>query len=194
METEERIRQFLSGYGFGYGYGYGYGFGAGFGDGDGDGDGAGYGDKLEFLADSTYEIDGIFCRFERIHKEWAKVTVISKADFSESLAFIAKYENCFAHGNTIREAMQDAMEKYFSKFDFEQAKESLIAKFKEKKRLTVAELYNWHGALTGSCRFGRSQFQREHGLKDEDTLSLEEFVELCGNAYGGEKIKKLLAD
>ena len=178
METERRIRQFLSGSGYGSGYG------------SGDGDG----DKLEFLSDSTYEIDGIFCRFELIHKEWAKVTVISKADFSESLAFIAKYENCFAHGNTIREAMQDAMEKYFSKLCFEQVKERLIAEFKEKKSLTVAELYNWHGALTGSCRFGRSQFQREHGLKDEDTLSLEEFVELCGNVYGGEKIKKLLAD
>ena len=180
METEERIRQFLSGSGYGSGYG----------DGSGDGDG----DKLEFLADSTYEIDGISCRFERIHKEWAKVTVISKADFSESLAFIAKYENCFAHGNTIRKAMQDAMEKYFSKLDSELVKERLIAEFKKKKSLTVAELYKWHGALTGSCCFGRSQFQTEHGLKDEDTLSLEEFVELCGNAYGGEKIKKLLAD
>ena len=62
----------------------------------------------------------------------------------------------------------------------------------KKKRLTVKELYSWHGALTGSCRFGRDEFQKEHNLKDEDTLSLEEFVKLTGDAFGGDKVRSLL--
>jgi hypothetical protein len=58
--------------------------------------------------------------------------------------------------------------------------------------MTVKELYDWHGLLTGSCRFGRSEFQKEHHLKDTDELTLEQFVALTQAAFGGAKIKELL--
>ena len=60
------------------------------------------------------------------------------------------------------------------------------------KKLPVCTLYEWHGMLTGSCRFGRDEFMRTHALKDDDRLTLKEFVNLTATHFGGDKIQKLL--
>ena len=186
-----------SGYGDGYGSGSGYGDGSGYGSGYGSGDGDGYGsgDKIfiqKYKEKDVYYVDGIPCVFVRVHEEWAEVEIISNDDFTTKKAFLAKFENTLAHGESIKEAMTDAMQKYYSSLDFKAVKKKLLNEFAKKKRLTVKELYSWHGVLTGSCRFGRDEFQRAHNLKDEDTLSLEEFVKLTGDAFGGDKVRSLL--
>ena len=54
-------------------------------------------------------------------------------------------------------------------------------------------LYEWHHILTGSCEMGRSQFVREKGIDLEmDTFTVDEFVTMCKDNYGGEIIKKLI--
>ena len=181
-----------SGYGNGDGSGDGDGYGDGYGDGDGDGYGSGYGINIEtFKGSKVYYVDKIPCIFKRVHNNWAEVEVIDNADFTTQKSFIGKFENVFAHGSTIREALTDAMIKYYSSLDFDAVKEKLLAEFAEKKRLTVKELYSWHGVLTGSCRFGRDGFQKSHNLRDDDTLSLDEFISLTENAFGGEKVRLL---
>ena len=202
MEAE--IKKFLygngdgSGYGNGDGNGNGSGNGSGYGDGNGDGNGSGSGSgdgnryKIKmFKSCKVYYVDNIPCVFKSVHSNFASVEIINK-DFSTTKAFLGKFENCIAHGDTIRKAIEDARSKYYQSLDFEEVKEKLLAEFKNKGKLTVKELYDWHGILTGSCRFGRSQFQQEHNLKDDDLLSLEEFVKLTGSAFGGDKINALI--
>jgi hypothetical protein len=67
-----------------------------------------------------------------------------------------------------------------------------LKEFSKKEKMSVKELYDWHGLITGSCRFGRSAFQKEHHLKDSDELTLKQFVALTQDAFGGAKIKELL--
>ena len=109
-------------------------------------------------------------------------------------AFVGRYETAIAHGETIREAIEAAREKYFSKLDFDGQKERLLAEFAEKKTISVKELYRWHGILTGSCEYGRSLFQSEHGLSDDDELTLNEFVKLTKSSYGGDIIARLVEE
>ena len=192
MEAE--IKKFLYESGSGNGDGYGDGSGYGYGDGDGYGDGNGDGSEINietFKGNNVYYVDKIPCIFKRVHDNWAEVEVIDNDDFTTKKAFIGKFENVFAHGSTIREAVTDAMTKYYSSLDFDTVKRKLLAEFEAKKRLTVKELYSWHGALTGSCRFGRDEFQKSHNLRDDDTLSLDEFISLTENAFGGEKVRLL---
>ena len=178
METE--IKKFL------------YGDGGGFGDGSGDGSGDEDNICIEsYKGNKVYYVDEIPCVFRRVHDNWAEVEIINNNDFTTKKAFIGKFENVFAHASTIREALTDAMTKYYSSLDFDTVKEKLLAEFEAKKRLTVKELYSWHGALTGSCRLGRDEFQKSHNLRDDDTLSLDEFISLTRNAFGGEKIRLL---
>jgi len=188
-----------SGYGDGGGSGSGYGggYGDGFGFGDGSGYGGGYGDGNDIRIQSykgkaVYYVDNIPCVFKSVHNDWASVEIIDNKDFTTECAFLGKFENVIAHGDTIRDAITDAKTKYFSKLDFEKIKEMFLQEFSKKEKMTVKELYDWHGLLTGSCRFGRSQFQEEHGLKDTDELTLKQFVKLTKDAYGGERIKELI--
>lgn len=54
------------------------------------------------------------------------------------------------------------------------------------------DLYDWHHRLTGSCDMGRKAFADDHGI-DVDTveLTVEEFIRLTRDAYGGDVIRKL---
>lgn len=60
---------------------------------------------------------------------------------------------------------------------------------------TSADYYEWHHRLTGSCDMGRSEFAKRHGYKltDDELLTVEEFIKLTENSYGGSVIRKLRA-
>ena len=47
--------------------------------------------------------------------------------------------------------------------------------------------------LTGSCEMGRREFAKSHGysMKEDELLTVEEFIELTKNSYGGRVIRKL---
>jgi len=186
--------------------------GTGFGDGDagsGDSYGRGIGGKylgstcnvnnaaltiLTYNGEPVYVVDGIPCVFQSIHDTLAKVAVISKTDFTSQTAFIAQFNGFFAHGETVRDALLSAKEKYYRNIDFEAKKAELKALFSRSadKKLSVRTLYEWHGMLTGSCCFGRDEFIRTHTFKYDDRLTLKEFVNLTAAHFGGEKIKELL--
>ena len=185
---------FGAGYGagslFGVGHGYGFGAGSGRGDGDGSGDGAGY--KIKTLnSNEVHYVDDIPCIFRSIKGNIAKVTIVNQQNYQdEGIAYIAKNDYFFAHGRTIREAVEALNAKYYATFDTE----GKIVEFKklfQNGAVDVKTLHTWHGILTGSCKLGRSQFQQEHGLKDDDKLTLNEFIALTENAYGSRIIEKL---
>ena len=217
MESlKEQINRFLSidvGYGYGSGggdgdgdgygdgsgdgYGSGFGFGAGYGDGSGDGYFYGCGSWSgikELDGDTIYMIDDTPTFIDSVHGNYAKGRIL-QIDLTTKDCFIAKmYGRYFAHGETLKQAFNDAMNKSFQDIP----EDERIARFKEQYpdnnvKISAKELFDWHNRLTGSCEMGRNNFVRNHGIDvDNDSFTVREFVELTKNDYGGDIICKIL--
>ena len=190
-----------SGYGNGYGYGYGYGsgsgsgsgygYGYGYGDGDGDGDGSGDGDGIKSLfGEDVHMIDGVPTIITRVRGNVAKGKIV-RGDMGTETAYIVKGGRCFAHGRTLHEARAAMEGKLFEDMPVEARIDAFAAEFKPGAARTVADFYDWHHKLTGSCMQGRAAFARDHGLKMDDAMTPEEFIRLTCDAYGGEVIRQL---
>jgi len=123
----------------------------------------------------------------------AKVKVI-KDDFTTEVQYIAKQGDLFAHGKTRDEALEDVSNKFYSSLSFEEKKAEFISKFKKSDVHKVKMFYDWHGVLTGSCRYGRLDFAQSKGLSLEGNMTVLEFLELTKDSYNGEIIKGILSD
>ena len=213
MEAIEKdIERFLAvGSGAGYGYGAGYGDGSGSGSGDGSGDGSGYGDGygygygdgsgygsgdgygLKYIMNKKiYKIDGVNTIFEHINKNVAKGKIVN-GDLTTEDCYIVKGNNMFAHGETIKKAMQALQEKIYDSLDVDEA----IAKFKEKfkqknRKYNASDFYVWHHILTGSCEQGRVNFCKNNNIDLKNgKYTVLEFIEITENSYCGDIIKRL---
>ena len=201
MESlKEQIKRFLNIdviYGPGSGYGSGFGFGSGSGDGFGFGSGSGSGDGpgvKELNGQAIYIVDDVPTFIDSVHGNYAKGRIL-QSDLTTKECFIAKvYGRYFAHGETLKQAFNDAMSKSFQDIP----EDERIARFKEQYpdndvKITARELFDWHNRLTGSCEMGRNNFVRNHDIDvDNDSFTVREFVELTKNDYGGQIIKKIL--
>lgn len=107
--------------------------------------------------------------------------------------YIAKEGDYFAHGDTARQAMQDAHAKYIQNMLKEKRIEAFVKAHPNYLELyPVIDLFDWHNILTGSCRFGREQFCRENNIDiEKDSFTVEEFIKLTATSYGGEIIREL---
>ena len=189
------------GSGYGYGFGSGFGSGSGYGYGDGDGYGDGYGDGsgdgdgfdgiLQFNSCRVFVVDGVQTAINKVIGDFAKGFIINK-DLTTEACYIAKSGNTFAHGKTIHEAHEALMEKLLEEMPIEERIENFLKEFSGNKKFKVIEFYKWHHILTGSCKFGRDQFAKEHGIDlENDEFTVKEFVELTKNSYGGDIIKEI---
>ena len=203
---EEKIKKFLeieigsgdgSGYGDGDGSGYGSGDGDGYGSGDGSGygsgDGYGYGSGLKSIINKKiYTIDGVKTIFEHINKNVAKGKIVN-GDLTTEDCYIVRGNNMFAHGETIKKAMQALQEKIYDSLDVDEA----IAKFKEKfkqknRKYNASDFYVWHHILTGSCEQGRINFCKNNNIDLKNgKYTVLEFIEITENSYCGDIIKRL---
>ncbi len=190
-----------SGYGSGYGYGSGsgYGYGSGYGDGDGDGYGSGYGSGdgygygISILnGEHVYQIDDVPTLIDSVSRNFAKGRILQN-DLTTRPCYIAKVGNYFAHGDTLREAMADAQAKYDEKRPLEERIADFNKEFPDRNvKVDAARLFEWHHILTGSCLAGRKAFCEERGLDYEHGhYTVNEFIRLTRNAYGGEAIQEL---
>ena len=182
-----------SGYGDGYGDG-GYGSGDGYGDvyGYGYGSGDGYGDGLKsFCGEQIYYIDNIATIIRKVRGGIAKGAVL-RDDLTLTPCYIAKQDGVFAHGDTLREAMEALLEKLFEDMPEEDRIAAFIREHPGDGPYPCSDLYDWHHRLTGSCDMGRREFAREHSIDVEhDSMTVAKFVSLTQNAYGGEIIKRM---
>jgi len=176
---------------------YPNGDGDGYGDGDGDGygDGYGYGDDRNieaFNGQKVHIIDGVQTLIDHIVGQYAKGRILN-SDLTTKDCFIAKCGNYFAHGDTLDEAMRDARNKYENNLPTEERIRLFNQQFPDRdKPVPAADLFQWHNKLTGSCLTGRKHFCEEHGLDYENSFyTVNEFIRLTENAYGGEIIKRL---
>lgn len=187
-----------SGYGDGYGAGYGYGYGDGYGDGYGygSGDGSGYvtGRGARYIkgiyGNQIYIIDGVPTIIQHIHGNYAKGAIVN-ADLTTSHCFIAKQDGIFAHGETLSEAVRALRDKLFMLIPEEERINAFVVEHAGMKAYPVMDFFEWHGKLTGSCEMGRRDFAKRHQIDLNGEMTVEEFIRLTENDYGGEIIKKL---
>lgn len=201
---------YVTGYGPGYGYGSGYGsgysdgssfgyfdgysdgsgYGSGYGSGDGYGSGFGKDIKI-FNGDKVYLVDNTQTIIRQVRDNVAKGTILN-SDLTLTSCYVVKEGNTFAHGETLHRAMEALRDKLFEDMPEEERIAAFVKEHKAGVKYPVSDLYDWHHRLTGSCEMGRKQFARDHNIDIEhDKITVEEFIKLTENAYGGETIKKL---
>ena len=192
-----------SGYGSGSGYGYGSGFGYGYGSGDGSGFGYGYGSGLgdgdgsgndcgvkSYDGKTVHLIDDVQTIISTIKGNLAKGFILN-SDLSLSPCYICKGNGYFAHGETLKEARKALQEKILENMNTDETIERFLSTFEKNKKYPTKDFYEWHHYLTGSCEMGRKSFMRDRNINFDDTYTVDEFITLCENSYGGEIIKKL---
>lgn len=177
--------------GFGYGSGSGDGYGYGSGDGYGYGYGSGYGIK-SFCGQKVYQIDYVSTLIDHVHGSAAKGRIL-REDLTTEDCYIIKQGILFAHGETLRKAMDALRDKLFENMPEEERIAEFVKSHDWGKQYPSADYYEWHHRLTGSCDMGRSEFAKRHGYKltDDELLTVEEFIRLTENSYGGSVIRKL---
>lgn len=179
-----------SGSGDGYGSGYGNGDGSGYGDGDGSGDEV----QLKLYENNrVFYIDKVPTIILQIHGNYAKGYTINTDNYQKSECFVAK-DNAtgkFAHGATLHEAAEALRDKIFNDMSEEDRINAFCKEFEHDKKYKGQVFFDWHHRLTGSCLFGRNQFVKEQGLSLDDEFTVDEFIDICINSYGGETIRQL---
>ena len=177
----------------GYGYGSGNGYGNGFGNGNGDGYGysdSGSGIKM-INGNTVYTIDSVPTLIDHVHGNIASGRVLL-SDLTLSPCYIVKSGDLFVHGETLREAMRALNEKLFEDMPVEERIKAFLKEFPGDKKYPVKAFFDWHNRLTGSCEMGRKAFARDHGIDIENgEMTVDEFIRLTRNAYGGEVIREL---
>ena len=193
VKDTDKIKAFLdpgSGSGSGdgsgsdYGSGYGYGSGSGYGSGDG---------VEEICGLKLYKIDGLPTALYSIKGNVAKGAVLEN-DLTLKPCYIVKGGGYFAHGETLRDAMTAITDKLFEDMPEDERIDAFVEAHPEyRKPYPNRDLYDWHHRLTGSCEMGRNDFVSNRGLSLDGETTVEQFVELTRNAYGGTTIRKLPA-
>lgn len=180
METI-KIKEFLAARS-GYGAGSGYGYGSGYGD--------GYGIK-KYDGEDVHMIDGVPTIITSVHGNLAKGFIL-QGDLTLTPCFIAKVGDCFAHGETVRQAVTDARDKAFEDLPQEERITEFLDAIKPNTEYPVMTLYDWHHRLTGSCEAGRKAFAKDHGIDLSADMTREAFFELTKDAYGGSVIREAM--
>lgn len=206
-DVKEAVKRFLevprgygfgdgsgSGYGDGYGSGYGDGFGFGYGSGYGDGYGYGSGDGYvtSLAGDPVNMVDNVPTIIDHVHGNAAKGRILM-ADFTTKDCYVVKNEDgIFAHGDTVREAMNALLEKQFDDMPEEKRIEAFLEAHREDKKYPAQDLFDWHHRLTGSCMAGRKAFCLNHQIDlENDSFTVDEFINLTRDDYGGCVIRNL---
>ena len=181
-----KILEFISS---GSGYGYGSGDGSGYGSGYGDGYGKGCGLK-SISGKKIYMVDGIATTISHIHGNTAKGTIVNN-DLTETPCYIVKEGKYFAHGKTLAEAHAALQDKLFEDMPVEERIAAFWECHKKGVKYPTKDFFEWHHKLTGSCLMGRQQFAKNHGVDLDGEMTVEEFIALTKNAFGGGIIKRL---
>ena len=137
-------------------------------------------------------IDSIPTLLYRSHGAQIARGAILNGDLTTTPCYIAKQGRSFAHGATLREAINAALDKAFDDMPLEERLAAFRKEHEPGRIYQNRDFFSWHHRITGSCEMGRRQFAREHGIDVEDgTMTPEEFIRLTENAYRGDLIRAL---
>lgn len=161
------------------------------GQGNGWGDGSGNGQGIKsFNEEKVYQIDDTPTIVTRIKGNLAKGFILND-DLSLDPCYIVKGNGFFAHGKTLEEARTALQDKIFENMDTDEAIDMFLDTFEKGKAYKGTQFFEWHHHLTGSCLMGRKSFVKNKKLDLNELYTVEDFIEICENAYGGEIIKEL---
>ena len=187
MMLDDKIKAFLY-VSWGSGEGEGSGWGSGEGSGSGWGSGLGSG-VTQVDGKHVYQIDGTPTLIYSIRGNVAHGAILN-GDLTLTPCYVVKQDNLFAHGETLRGAMEALRDKLFEDMPEEERISAFLAETECRKKYPNQHFYEWHHRLTGSCDMGRKAFAKDHGIDVENgAMTLEEFLELTKNSYGGDVIR-----
>lgn len=149
----------------------------------------------EFEGFKVYMIDHIPTCIESVHISMSLSYAIGFTieDYSKRCpTIVAKVAGYFAHGDSLREAIQAAEEKLMRNIPFEYRIKQFVELYPDINQLVPnKKLFDAHHYLTGSCYFGRQQFCKGNGIDLENSMSVADFIRWTCTEYGGEIIHKL---
>ena len=174
------------GYGYSNGYGCGYGYGDGYGDGYSSGNGRGI-KKINGM--DVIKIDDIPTAIKKIRGNIAFGYVFEKMQLKP--CYVIKQDNMFAHGKTVKEAFSALQEKLFDNMTVDERINAFLKDIESNTEYPAKIFYDWHHRLTGSCEFGRNEFIKRHNINLNDKMTVEQFIALTKNDYGGDVIREL---
>ena len=168
-----------------YGDGSGDGSGSSYGSGSGDGYGI-----ISFCGDTVYYIDGIPTIIKNIKGNVAKGFILN-SDLTLEPCYVAKKNNYFAHGKTLKKAVNDVIAKEIADMNIDAKISEFKKTFQFDKKYSGHEFSKWYHILTGSCDQGRESFIKNNNINLDDEFTIDEFVKMCKNSYGSDIIQKL---
>ena len=118
---------------------------------------------------------------------------ILNGDLTLSPCYIAKGQGKFAHGETMKQAVDDLQNKIFEDMDTDEVIRLFLKEFSDPaEKYPARSFWVWHNRLTGSCEMGRNAFVKNGGYDlDNDTFTVQEFIDITKNAFGGAVIQQL---
>ena len=128
-------------------------------------------------------IDG-YCMHILKEKQWESYNIVKCTFFpddSNKIVYAVEKDGISAHGSTIRESIEDWQFKHMKNIDISEH----IARIAQQGYMNA----NDYRLLTGACRQGTDHFLQEHHLTWEDTMPVEEVLELTKGFYGFEKFQ-----
>lgn len=198
-----RLSEYSDNTGYGYGYGSGGLMSSGAGDARGSGcslnykDNSGYGSCLDYDNNvksidgkEIYIVDDVATIINHVYGNIAKGAIINK-DLTRTPCYIAKEGRYFAYGETLVEAVSALQDKLFEEMPTEERIAAFWKCHKRGVKYPTTDFFEWHHKLTGSCLMGRKQFAKDHGVDLDGEMTVEEFIELTKNAFGGDIIRRL---
>ena len=99
---------------------------------------------------------------------------ILREDLTTESCYIVKQGSLFAHGETLRAAMEALRDKLFEDMPEEERIAEFVKAHKWGKAYQPADYYDWH-----------------HKLTADELLTVEEFIDLTEGSYGGDIIRRL---
>lgn len=135
-------------------------------------------------------VDGIQTMITNIKGNLAKGFIL-QSDLTLTPCFVVKDDRHFAHGETVKEAREALQAKIFESMDTDETIDRFMDTFKPYTQYKAKDFYDWHHYLTGSCEMGRKSFMKDHDIDFDTALTVDEFIKLCENDFGGEIIKEL---
>lgn len=144
-----------------------------------------------FNGEPVYYIDGMPTVLRSVHGDIAHGYTIGD-DLTTTECYVARGHGYFAHGKTAREAAEGLERKIVGGMDTDAKVGEFMKRFSADGRYPVRDFYEWHGLLTGSCRFGRDSFAKEHGISMDGEMGTREFLCLTKDAFGGGVIRAVI--
>lgn len=144
-----------------------------------------------FNGEPVYYIDGMPTVLKSVHGDLAHGYTIGD-DLTTTECYVARGHGYFAHGKTARDATSSLECKILSGMDTDTKVEEFVKRFDKDGKYPVRDFYEWHGLLTGSCKFGRDSFAKEHGISMDGEMGTKEFLGLTKDAFGSEVIRSII--